>query len=262
MKYVIEGLVLLVLIVLTIYNFWTKYQEGKLSRVDTPTKPTAESGNEAFPSPPVVPSMPPEIGTGNAVFQIAAQRALNFEGGYQRHQNDAGNWTGGKVGSGNLVGTNHGITATTYKAYFGKTPNKSDMKNLSQSEAMSIYKKLYWDVIKGDEIADQYTANIVLDGQLQHRFNVRLLQQSLNSIGFSLAEDNKFGKKTITALNEAIYVDVGQIYNAYKNRRIQYYYELVESDSRNQSFINGWLNRINSFDDYSNPNNQLAKKIS
>lgn len=254
---IIKMVVLFILIVGIVYSTYRWYQKRKeLKRFDTPKPPSAASGAEAFPSPLPGASIVQNVGTGSASFYVAANAALVAEGGYQDLYNDAGNWTSGKVGVGENVGTNHGITALTYKAYFGKMPTVLDMMNLTQGEALEIYKALFWDKIKGDQLLDQYMANIVFDGQLQHRFNVKLLQQAINNVGllsYKISEDNKLGPKTLEALNSLIYADVARIYHAYKLRRTQYYYELVDNDIRNETFLNGWLNRINKFNDYELP---------
>lgn len=70
---------------------------------------------------------------------------LPFEGGLSMDKRDPGNWTGGKVGKGELKGTNHGIAAASY-------PNL-DIKNLTVAQAGTIYKRSYWDALNGDTLA-------------------------------------------------------------------------------------------------------------
>ena len=203
-----------------------------------------------FPTPPT--TAPPLTPTTGASFDIAANHALIAEGGYQDNYNDHGNWTGCKVGSGNLVGTNFGITACTYKGYFGKTPTVTDMQALTKANSLAIYKALFWDKIKGDFIQSQPLANIIFDGQLQHSINVKLLQETINNVGYTprLSKDNKFGNKTLNAVNYFAAHNPSVLYNAYKNRRIQYYYYLVDKTPSLSVFLGGWLNRINSFNAY------------
>jgi lysozyme family protein len=71
-------------------------------------------------------------------------RALGHEGGYTNDRRDPGNWTGGKVGVGQLLGTKFGIAANTFPTL--------DIKNLTAAQARKIYKELYWDKVKGDEL--------------------------------------------------------------------------------------------------------------
>ena len=98
-----------------------------------------------------------------ADFEKAYSRTSIFEGGYSSIPDDNGNWTGGKKGSGILVGTNYGISAPDYAAYMGKNPSILDMKNMPIEVAKSIYKKKYWAAIRGDEINNQDTANGIYD---------------------------------------------------------------------------------------------------
>src|SRR5689334_21475768 len=67
------------------------------------------------------------------------------EGGLSLMSSDPGNWTGGKVGEGNLIGTKYGISAAAYP--------KLDIPNLTLAQATKIYERDYWNVIHGDTLA-------------------------------------------------------------------------------------------------------------
>lgn len=69
---------------------------------------------------------------------------LIYEGGLSMIRSDPGNWTGGKVGVGELKGTNFGIAANTY-------PNH-DIKHLTKDQAIAIYERDYWPKVGGDEL--------------------------------------------------------------------------------------------------------------
>lgn len=71
-------------------------------------------------------------------FERAIPFILLWEAGYQCMQSDPGNWTGGKVGSGELRGTKYGISAAQYPML--------DIKNISLDDAKLIYRKDYWKV--------------------------------------------------------------------------------------------------------------------
>lgn len=98
-----------------------------------------------------------------ADFLTAHKLTVTSEGGYTGDRNDPGNWTGGKIGLGLLIGTNHGISAPVLMRYLRRTPTVEDMKNLKAETAQEIYRKNYWNLIKGDEINDQNLANIIYD---------------------------------------------------------------------------------------------------
>ncbi len=98
-----------------------------------------------------------------ANFEIADKLTRKSEGGYSGHREDNGNWTGGKIGLGILIGTKYGISAPVLMAYLGRVPTVEEMKNLSLETVRKIYDKNYWKVIRGDEIANQDIANQIYD---------------------------------------------------------------------------------------------------
>jgi len=85
------------------------------------------------------------------------------EGGYTNDRLDPGNWTNGKINSGILVGTNHGISAPVLMRYLKRLPTADEMRNLKVETAHEIYRKNYWNLIKGDQIKDQGVANVIYD---------------------------------------------------------------------------------------------------
>lgn len=77
-------------------------------------------------------------------FEACALITLGYEGGLTMDRRDPGNWTGGKVGKGELHGTNMGIAANTF-------PNE-DIKGMTKARAITLYKPRYWDAIQGDAL--------------------------------------------------------------------------------------------------------------
>lgn len=98
-----------------------------------------------------------------ADFLTAHRRTARFEGGYQCMREDNGNWTGGVVGSGDLIGTKYGISAPLLGLYLGRRATATDMKTLQKETAEAIYRKNYWAPIKGDLIEDQAQADQLYD---------------------------------------------------------------------------------------------------
>jgi lysozyme family protein len=177
-----------------------------------------------------------------ASFDKIVKKVLDIEGGYQKWYNDRGNWTGGKIGKGQLVGTNHGISTFSYIDYYHRIPTVQDMLNITEADAYQIFKVLKWDKIQGDAIQNQAVADIFLDGVVNHGHGVKLMQEVLG-----IAQDGVVGMKTLQAINAA---NPQSLYNAYKERRRVYYHQLVQADSRNQEFLEGWLQRLDKFKDY------------
>lgn len=50
----------------------------------------------------------------SAVLERAYAVVLGYEGGFTQDPRDPGNWTGGRIGHGQLRGTQHGISAAAY----------------------------------------------------------------------------------------------------------------------------------------------------
>ncbi|HWM41621.1 MAG TPA: putative peptidoglycan-binding domain-containing protein, partial [Burkholderiales bacterium] len=115
--------------------------------------------------------------------------------------------------------------------------------------AAKIYKPLYWDKVRGDQIALQQLANIVFDFQVNAGGNAsELLQRVLNELGANppLEVDGDIGGITMKALAKA---DARAVYGRYKQGRIAYYQNLVARRPPLGKFLNGWLKRVNSFPD-------------
>lgn len=87
--------------------------------------------------------------------QTALKTIFRNEGGFQKLKNDSGNWTGGKVGVGRLVGTKYGICAASYP--------KVDIPNLTLPEAARYYQRDYWNPLRLGEIKSQWLATMFLD---------------------------------------------------------------------------------------------------
>lgn len=70
-------------------------------------------------------------------FEEAFERLIGHEGGLSLDRSDRGNWTGGKVGVGELRGTKYGISAMAYP--------REDIAALTLDRARELYKRDYWD---------------------------------------------------------------------------------------------------------------------
>jgi lysozyme family protein len=75
---------------------------------------------------------------------IAFAETLKHEGGFTNDRRDPGNWTGGKVGRGELRGTNLGIASHSFPHL--------DIRSLTPATVKPIYKTKYWDKVRGDDL--------------------------------------------------------------------------------------------------------------
>ena len=153
-----------------------------------------------------------------ADFNKAIDIVLMFEGGYVNDPDDPG------------AETKYGISKKAY-------PNL-DIKELTLVQAKEIYKKDYWDRIQGDNIPDQFIANLLLDSavNLGVKKAVKLAQEILG-----VKVDGILGKETMYMLK--LY-DPYLLFNKYKLSRINYYTELCNRNHNLKKYLLGWINRV------------------
>ena len=77
-------------------------------------------------------------------FEQAFDIVVKTEGGLSMNPGDPGNWTGGKVGIGQLKGTKWGISAAAYPDI--------DIAGLTPEGARDKYRPDYWDKVAGDHL--------------------------------------------------------------------------------------------------------------
>ena len=153
-------------------------------------------------------------------------------------------WEGGFVNDPLDLGgaTNKGITIGTFTEYKKrkglKAPTVQDLKNISNEDWHEVFKGLYWDRWKADEIKNQSVANILVDwvwasGSHGIRRPLRLL---------GVTADGVVGSKTIAALNAK---NPAELFRMIKADRIKFIDEICEKRPANNRFKKGWLNRIN-----------------
>jgi lysozyme family protein len=73
-------------------------------------------------------------------FEDALAVVLRQEGGFVQHRLDPGG------------ATNFGITRETLARFRGRSASVADVRNLTETEAGIIYRRLYWDAVRGDEL--------------------------------------------------------------------------------------------------------------
>lgn len=163
---------------------------------------------------------------------------LRFEGGFVNDPADPGG------------ATNKGITLQTLRdcgpQILGIAPTLDNLLALTDAQAGILYKRQYWDPLRGDDIASQGVADMLVDFYVNTGRNaIVVLQQVLNPlVATPLAVDGVFGDGTFAALNGA---DPVVLYNRLRAARIAYYQRLVAARPALSRFLNGWLNRVASF---------------
>jgi lysozyme family protein len=109
--------------------------------------------------------------------------------------------------------------------------------------AREIYRRDYWQPIRGDEICDEAVAGKLLDMavNLGLRQAVTLCQRALNAmIDFSIAEDGKMGPRTLMAINAC---DGPVLLPHLCEGCAGFYRHLAAGRPEMQPYLAGWLAR-------------------
>ena len=150
---------------------------------------------------------------------------LASEGGYVNHPRDPGK------------ATNMGITIATLRAWRGTKVTNEDVRNLTQAEALAIYKAQYWDTVRADLLPlglDYLTFDYAVNSGPARA--IKDLQRTVGADG-----DGVIGQKTLSKIREYIAANgIQNLLNAYATRR----WNFVQGLSTFSTFGNGWRRRI------------------
>jgi lysozyme family protein len=83
-----------------------------------------------------------------SAFDQAFAVLMSEEGGFTEDPDDPGNWTGGAIGSGSLLGTVWGLSAPVLAANF---PGR-DPRTIAQAEVAPVYQQNYWQPCQCDAL--------------------------------------------------------------------------------------------------------------
>lgn len=146
---------------------------------------------------------------------------LHHEGGYVNHPKDPGGET------------NLGVTKRVYEEWGGT----KEMKDLEVADVEPIYKKNYWDRVKGDDLPAGLDLCVFDFGVNAGTGRAaKYLQTMIGTVA-----DGGIGPNTLKAL--ALYVEsegVEQTIRNYQAARQEYY----ESLSTFETFGRGWTRRV------------------
>lgn len=139
---------------------------------------------------------------------VASDKAFTYivgvEGKLSMDPRDKGNWTGGRIGVGELRGSKYGMSAAAHPAI--------DIANLTIDGVKSLFESEYWAKIRGDEVP--YPIALCLaDDAYNHgpSMAVKNLQQALK-----LKVDGEFGPVTLSA---AIGANVRELVKEFQAQR-------------------------------------------
>lgn len=160
-----------------------------------------------------------------SAFAFALAEVLKNEGGFVNHPKDPGG------------ATNLGVTKATYEAWIKKKVTIEDMKKLTVEKVTPIYKKKYWDVVKGDDLPKGLDLSVFDFGvNAGPARAAKMLQRMVGT-----KDDGKIGPATLKAVNEYINkYSLSYAIKTYANARREYYRSL----STFNTFGRGWLRRV------------------
>ena len=149
---------------------------------------------------------------------------LHHEGGYVNHPKDPGGET------------NLGVTKRVYEEWGGT----KEMKDLTIEDVEPIYKKNYWDKIKGDDLPDGLDLCVFDFGVNAGPGRAAKFLQKL----LGVTQDGGIGPQTLGALQSAIGEDkvtqTREMIEKYQSMRQEYYEGLSTFDT----FGKGWTRRV------------------
>ena len=156
-----------------------------------------------------------------ANYNKCLETILHHEGGYVNHPKDPGGET------------NLGVTKRVYEEWGGK----KDMRDLSVEDVAPIYKKNYWDRLKGDSLPDGLDLCVFDFGvNAGTGRSAKYLQKMIGTVA-----DGGIGPNTLKKVDE--YVDKHGQSNTNENLQEarQGYYERLKTF---ETFGRGWTRRV------------------
>jgi lysozyme family protein len=154
-------------------------------------------------------------------WQKSFELMLKSEGGFVNHPSDPGGMT------------NLGVTKATWENWVGRESDEAEMRGLTPEKVEPLYKKKYWDAVRGDELP------MGLD-YLMFDFAVnagagRAIKTLQTAVG--VTPDGGFGPMTMAAVQAVDPVDLIERFSQAKE-------DFYRSLTTFATFGKGWLNRV------------------
>lgn len=188
--------------------------------------------------------MPTEIvQPENAQFHIAYKIVLEHEGYYSNHSKDRGRETYSGITRKYNKDWNGWERLDRYKRSTGKIKWNQKIDELD-SLVMNFYLGIWID--EGfHELRSQKIANYVFDFRINSPVGMKIVQRSLNDLGYNVPLTRKLDKATINALND---VNEEEFFEVMVGRRVRFYTNIVKNDKSQKGFLNHWLKRAKTID--------------
>lgn len=154
-------------------------------------------------------------------FEEALEHVLKHEGGFVNHPKDPGGMT------------NLGVTKKVWDEWIGRESSEDEMRNLKPEDVAPLYKKLYWDRVKGDDLPSGVNY-CVFDASVNSGTGraAKWLQEAVGAV-----PDGAIGAKTLAKVAAH---DADSLVNAYCDVRLNFLKSLKTFDT----FGKGWSRRV------------------
>ena len=154
-------------------------------------------------------------------FEEALEHVLKHEGGFVNHPKDPGGMT------------NLGVTKKVWDEWIGRESSEDEMRNLKPEDVANLYKKLYWDRVKGDDLPSGVNY-CVFDASVNSGTGraAKWLQEAVGAVA-----DGAIGAKTLAKVAAH---DADSLVNAYCDVRLNFLKSLKTFDT----FGKGWSRRV------------------
>lgn len=154
-------------------------------------------------------------------FGVAFNSMIKHEGGFVNHPKDPGGMT------------NLGVTKKVWDDWTGGDADEQEMRSLTPDKVAPLYKKRYWDAIKGDDLPsgiDLCVFDCAVNSGVSRA--VRILQRILG-----VKDDGVIGAVTISAVTA---IPVDDLIERYTEER----QDFLESLPTFSVFGKGWTTRV------------------
>ena len=154
---------------------------------------------------------------------------IAHEGGFTNDERDPGN----KLSNGRKGSTMWGCTQAVWERFVGHEVTQDDMKALKKDDVKPLYKRDYWDAVKGDDLpigVDYAVFDFAINaGGSAAR---KMIQKALG-----VTADGAIGPATMKAIQEA---DGKELLEKFSHSKEAFYKSLPTF----QTYGKGWMRRV------------------
>jgi lysozyme family protein len=154
-------------------------------------------------------------------WQKSFELMLKSEGGFVNHPSDPGGMT------------NLGVTKATWEKWVGRESDEAEMRGLTPEKVEPLYKKKYWDAVRGDELPPGISY-LCFDFAVNAGAG-RSIKTLQTAVG--VTPDGGFGPMTMAAVQA---IDPVELIERFSQAKEDFYRSLTTFST----FGKGWLNRV------------------